>query len=404
MPASGQEPLARGSWLAARGPKLDWEALFIILASKLAAFLIIVVAYELIPFRGSSSAALNPDNPSFWSSFRLWDSASYIALAEEGYAEGEVRNAFAPLLPFMMRALNFLTGDSIASGLLISNVASAIGLYLFTMFARRYSDREAALRALVLFLAFPTAFYLNLVYTEGLFLLLAMLFFIALYQKAYLWAAVAAFFVTITRPQGIFILAPFGVFLLLDAIRSQKQAGADPSIPKLVRALLPALPYLVAPLLALGLYFLYMEAATGDAFAAIHAQDRFISDRSAVNLLKPWMAVEDMFTADLTAHGFQTSVIDRLFFCGFLASLPVVYRYTDKPLFSFYLLMGLEPLLGSYMSYTRYLMLAFPLYIAYAVWSVKPDLSPYLICGAIFPMVALQALFIALHSLNYWVA
>jgi hypothetical protein len=389
---------------ARRLPQLDWEILGLILAWKVGVFVVIFVANALVPFRGSGPAAIGPHNPSVWSAFRVWDSDSYIFLAEKGYGPDEIRNAFAPLYPFAIRALNFISGDSIASGLLISNLASLAGLYLFAVFAGRQFGRDVALRALVLFLAFPTAFYLNLIYTEGLFLLLAMLFFIALYRKAYPWAALAAFLLTLARPQGVMIIVPFALFIFLDALKTQEAAREQWNAAGIMKAIGPRALYVLAPVLAVVLYFAYMESATGDALAAVHAQDRFISERSASNLLKPWIAIEHMLTPDLSVHEFTTSVIDRLFFWGFIASWPVVYRHTDKVLFSFYALMGLEPLLGSYMSYTRYVMLAFPLYVAYAAWSTKVNLSPYAVSAALFPMMALQGLFIALHTSNYWVA
>jgi hypothetical protein len=378
------------------------EAILPILAWKAAVFLIIVIAFGLVPFRGSPYAIVDhPGNPPLSTTFRFWDAKHYIYLAEKGYGPGRLDNGFAPLYPLAMSALNVVTGSSVVSGLLISNFASAVGLYLFYVFVKRRFDAGSAMRALLLFLAFPTAFYLNLIYTEGLFLLLAMLFFLALYRRAFATAAVFSFLLPLARPQGIFIIAPFAVFLLLEAMEQARARRASPK-DRLGIRLVPRFLYLLAPVLAVAVWLGWMQAATGDAFAPFHAQDLFISQRSLASLLKPWQPLTNLFIPHPTLHGFTTSVIDRIFFVAFVISSPVVYRRTNLVLFVFYLLMGTAPFLGSYMSYTRYVMLAFPLYIG---WGVRSrGWSDYAFYAALFPLLMLQALFISLHSLNYWVA
>ncbi|MFI5394445.1 MAG: hypothetical protein ACHQ9S_02830 [Candidatus Binatia bacterium] len=377
------------------------EAILPILLWKAAVFLIIVIAFGLIPFRGSHSANIDPDNPPLSTSFSLWDAKHYIYLAENGYRPGRIDNGFAPLYPLAMSTLNFVTGSSVASGLLISNLASGVGLYLFYVFVKRRFGADSAMRSLLLFLAFPTAFYLNLIYTEGLFLLLAMLFFLALHRRAFAAAAVFSFLLPLARPQGIFVIVPFALFLLLEAMEEARWRRASPK-DRLVIRLTPRFLYLLVPLLAVAVWLGWMKAATGDAFAPFHAQGAFISQRSLGSLLKPWLPLTNLFIPNLTLHGFTTSVIDRAFFVAFVASLPVVYRRVDLVLFVFCLLMGMEPFLGSYMSYTRYVMLAFPLYIG---WGVRfRGWGDYAFYAALFPLLMLQALFVSLHSLNYWVA
>lgn len=80
----------------------------------------------------------------------------------------------------------------------------------------------------------------------------------------------------------------------------------------------------------------------------------------------------------------------------------MLYRRLDKPLFLFCLLIGLVPLLGTYMSYMRYVMPAFGLYIAYAGWLSTRSLA--LAIGIVLSMALLQSLFISLQVVNHWVA
>jgi hypothetical protein len=93
--------------------------------------------------------------------------------------------------------------------------------------------------------------------------------------------------------------------------------------------------------------------------------------------------------------------LDRLFFAVYLASAPLVYRKVDLPLFVYYLSIGLVPLLGSFMSYTRYLLPAFPLYVAYADIFARHQKAMMVVVVA---MVLVQYLFIGLHVRNIWVA
>jgi len=145
-----------------------------------------------------------------------------------------------------------------------------------------------------------------------------------------------------------------------------------------------------------------MYLVTDNAFAGIEAQKLFIAQNSVTNVLEPVRLVRDLFTADLVLHGFRNSLIDRLAFLVFLVSLPFVYRVVDKPLFIVYVLFGMVPLLGSFMAYTRYLLVAFPMYIAAA--SALSARSTRLTFGVAGVMFVIQIVLLARHSLNHWVA
>jgi hypothetical protein len=76
-----------------------------------------------------------------------------------------------------------------------------------------------------------------------------------------------------------------------------------------------------------------------------------------------------------------------------------MYSRLDKVLFSQALVMGLVVAMsGHFVSYPRYLLAAFPLFVVMANvfkdrwWMVS------------IPMIAAQAFLLITHSLNYWVA
>ena len=70
-------------------------------------------------------------------------------------------------------------------------------------------------------------------------------------------------------------------------------------------------------------------------------------------------------------------------------------------LFAMTLLLGIVPLFGSFLAYTRLVMSAFGLFVAYGALLER---RPAIIYAAVLPMALLQALFILLHTSNHWVA
>jgi hypothetical protein len=94
--------------------------------------------------------------------------------------------------------------------------------------------------------------------------------------------------------------------------------------------------------------------------------------------------------------------MDRAFFAILVASLPLVWRKTDVPLALFATVMVLQPFLGSFMSYTRLAMVAFPVYIAWASMLEGRDRRRVYLAAA--PMLVLQVVLLSKHVTGDWVA
>ncbi|MBV8085426.1 MAG: hypothetical protein JO247_11490, partial [Chloroflexi bacterium] len=204
------------SWLRA----LDWHVLAGIVLAKGAVFLLVFLAFRLLPFF-AAQYELNFVDPTYQqpdlaAAFSTWDAQHYLFLAEFGYQPGNESNAFFPLLPALIRiAMPLFGGSGLIAGLVVSNLASLIGLYLLFVFLRDLYGRESALNTLLLFLAVPTAFFFSLVYSESVFLLLSALFFVWLYRKQYARAAIPALLLPLARPAGALVLLPFAVYYVL---------------------------------------------------------------------------------------------------------------------------------------------------------------------------------------------
>lgn len=129
-----------------------------------------------------------------------WDGAWYLLVALEGY-ESQV-HAWFPLYPLTIRAVGYLTGDLPLAGFLVANVSFVLALIaLYNLVERRFG-RQTALRSCI-FLAFsPFALFFGNVYTESLFLLLALVSFSLAERERWWLAGVVGAFCAATRVVG----------------------------------------------------------------------------------------------------------------------------------------------------------------------------------------------------------
>jgi hypothetical protein len=395
--ATVSEP-ARRAFIAI--PARDIVAL--ILGWKIGVLLVVYLAAWIVPMNTllrDANAGVTPSNPTpFRVAMATWDAGNYITIAEEGYGPDRAVNAYAPAFPLAMRVMNVVTRDSVLSGLIVANAASGIAIYLLFLLVQKRLGTTAARNAVLLLIAFPTAFYLNLIYTEGLFLLLAVIFFYALQRGSYPLAAVAAFLIPLTRAVGIVIAVPFALYFALEVRRVAIASGRQEATRYATRNV----GWVLAPLLGELAYMQYMWVTTGDALAASHAASHCICAWDPLNVFRPWRFLHHLFSTNLEISSYLDSYIDRIFFAVYVASLPVVYWRTDKTYFAFYVLMGgLPPLLGSFMSYTRYMLMAFPLFIAYGSLFKRESFA---LAAIVMPMIVLQAFLLTLQARFFWVA
>lgn len=109
-----------------------------------------------------------------------YDSGWYLAILEKGYgpppAPGQKSpHAFFPLYPLLARALSSLLGvDGFAAGQILSILCFLASGILFAVEGRRRLGERRSRDALLFLLLYPTAFYLVAMYSESLFLLLAL--------------------------------------------------------------------------------------------------------------------------------------------------------------------------------------------------------------------------------------
>lgn len=204
---------------------------------------------------GYSAANLpaHPDVEATWDGFETpwlngygrWDGGHYAHIAVEGYyfsAETESPIPFFPLYPLMMRGVAQLVGPDVSwngpwssisprgrpaagdarplycdhqaallAGIGINFACGLLGVFLLLRWTARWLGDDVAVAATTSLSCYPMAYYLcGTVYTEALFLVLALGAFMALERDGVGWlilAAVLGALASATRPVGVALIA-----------------------------------------------------------------------------------------------------------------------------------------------------------------------------------------------------
>lgn len=157
---------------------------------------------------------------SYWTH---WDGAWYSQIATEGYGERSPEStAFFPLYPVLLRFGSALPGGPALWGVLISLLCTALALFFVYRIAERLFDARAARAATLALAFFPSAFFLNAVYTEALFLALtAGAVWAAGVRRDLLLAGVFGALAAATRNVGVLLMIP----LLFEWMRQRREFG-----------------------------------------------------------------------------------------------------------------------------------------------------------------------------------
>ncbi len=203
-------------------------------AGRVWIFVLVVFAASRLLFMGAGALAAaylpqaepagDPLGPSgvlsYWAH---WDGAWYSQIATEGYGERSPQStAFFPLYPVLLRFGSALPGGPALWGVLISLLCTALALFFVYRIAERLFDARAARAATLALAFFPTAFFLNAVYTEALFLALtAGAVWAAGVRRDLLLAGVFGALAAATRNVGVLLMIP----LLFEWMRQRREFG-----------------------------------------------------------------------------------------------------------------------------------------------------------------------------------
>ena len=314
-------------------------------------------------------------DPVFESHFATWDSAHYLLLATQGYADGVRSCAFYPLWPLLWGGVIALGAPPVWGGLILANLLSTVGLaWVYTTVARRF-DPERAFWTLVLMALHPGNLFLQFSYSESLFLVVLSALWSGLEERRWSTAAFGALLLPLSRAIGVFSVLPIAFWLLrhpavtprwnalVSRIRRRGRplftVEADPTRAGARWLVLLALP-LVGWLAYLGLMHLW----TGNPFEGFEAQKSW-GRHSILNLVNvPKFLME--YLNPRFFHEFADSMLDRLCFLAVAYSVPSLWR-GQRDLMPWVYVLGILPAMsGSFTSYIRFAGMAFPVFVAWA--------------------------------------
>ncbi|MCR5809221.1 MAG: hypothetical protein K6G56_06620 [Clostridiales bacterium] len=142
------------------------------------------------------------------------DAGHYITIAENWYVrEGndKLLIVFFPMLPVLMRALNFITRDSYVSALIINSTATALASgMIYLTFVPVMGDKRSKAGAFIALLL-PGAIFLNSPMTEPLFLLFSACAFCFMQKRLYVPAGIFTALAGFTRSLGVLIAVPIAL-------------------------------------------------------------------------------------------------------------------------------------------------------------------------------------------------
>ena len=356
---------------------------------RLALVVVAGIGMVILPFKPSFPYAetllLPHGSPLFWS-WANFDGVHYIGIAEKSYF-AQFTQAFFPLYPLLIRALNQLVHNSILNGLIISNVSFLGSLWLLYKLARLDLSASAAKRTLIFLLVFPTSFFFASLYTESLFLLVTLASFYAARQRRWLLAGVLGALAAATRILGILLIPA----LLIEYLASPKRSRWGWWV-------------LLLPAAGLLLYMYYLNVSFHDPLYFLHAQSAFGAGRSGDKIILLyqvfWRYLKMLTTVPITSLLYYTVTQEFMAALVFLCLSLLAFKFTRRSYAIFGILAYILPTLtGTFSSMPRYVLVLFPAFMI--LGKIKSQTIRYTLYAISFILLIIN---VVLFTRGYWVA
>ncbi len=320
---------------------------------------------------------------SIWTFWYRWDTPHYLFIAENWYVpsgEEQVFIVFFPLYPIALRFLGMLIGDYYISGILISNISLVIALYFLYKLIEIDFEEDIALHSVKYVLIFPVSFFMSIVYTESLYLLLVVLTFYYLRKNIWFLAGIFGFLASLTRNMGVLLMVPAIIeyVVSVNGIKSKKSIDFKSALKRL------RWQWVYILLIPSGtlIYIIINKSVTGDWFAFIEYQ----KDHWSQNFGLIWENMKMLFVNALTWEPRDRLVLWGSQIVVFWALVVIILLYSKKLRCSYLVYAGVS-IFFAYsptwlLSGPRYLSVVFPIYIVLALASRKKtaDFTISLLC------------------------
>jgi hypothetical protein len=326
--------------------------------------------FSLLKVEGWSS---NPITLALDSSVRY--SLIFAEIAKSGYTNSTTVNSTIhvyPLYPILVKVGAWVIGDVYLSGIAISNALLIASVVLLWYWLRSRKLEKCAPVCTVLVLVNPGSIFYGFMYSESLFLALALAVFILWEHERWYWASACAFLLVLSRPTGIIVIPT----IIAMVIASGKTMRWRPWLP------------VIGGIAASLAFAWYQYVIFGTPLAAVRAAT---VGRGARSFHQGFL---DLTLQASPGHPVGALAFLLLTVLAYVAVLPLVYRYLGVGYTLFAALAIAIPISNGLYSSQRYLAVAFPVAAAVALWR-KPMLIFSVLVWQFWFTVAAAALFVS---------
>jgi hypothetical protein len=292
-----------------------------------------------------------------------WDAAFYRDIAEHGY--GAVRTGalrFFPLVPLLSRGLGvvFLGNDAAALIVIANGSALVFGALLYRLARLETGDSRLAVRAAWFAAIFPPAMALVLGYAEATFMALTVAMFLALRRRRFVWAIPFALLAGLTRPLGVLLAIPAAI----EAARLWRTASPPDRLARVGAVL--------AGPVGSGLYLVWVRIAYGDAWLPLRIQNERAHRGGTVDpFTRVFDGIGDLIRGDRFGSGLHV-----LWAAAFVVLIVLLLRRLPVSYGAYAAAVVVVNLSARNLdSFERYVMSAFPIVLAVALITARPDVE-----------------------------
>ena len=202
----------------ARSVRPVWLAPLILYGAVLAVLLVVNWQVQVRGVEPATIVKMDFAGSWFWDGWVRYDGGWYVDIARRGYwyIPGQPSSvAFFPAYPLLMRGVGGVINNGALAGIFITMTCGAGALVAFHRWCRDRLTPQAALTAVACLALYPYAYYLyGAVYSDALFLLCALLAFLAFERDHMVLAGLAGAAATGTRLVGVAVVVGLVVGVL----------------------------------------------------------------------------------------------------------------------------------------------------------------------------------------------
>jgi hypothetical protein len=300
-----------------------------------------------------------------------WDAAFYREIAEHGYGAAHSETLrFFPLVPLLSRWLGFvfLGNDAVALIVIANGSALLFGALVYRLTRLETGNPHTATRAAWFAAILPPAMALVLGYAEATFMLLSVAMFLALRTRRFGWSIPFGVLAGLTRPVGVLLAVPAAI----EAARTWRGAS--------LRDRATRIGAVVAGPVGSGLYLLWVRYAYGDTFLPLSIQNNRAHRGGFVDpFTRIYDGISDLVHGDRFGSGLHI-----LWLAVFVVLIVVLLQRLPSSYGWYAAAMVVVNLSARNLdSFERYAVSAFPLVLAVALVTDRPDVErPVLVVSA----------------------